>query len=352
MAYYGNSLDVRTKPSNYWALQDYVRQGGAQASVSELDKVKATGIVPETMWKTNLGMSKATSFPRAYTENAMPFLLLGAAPAPLSSTLLPSLPGEYYGQDPAWYAIRDPNGVGYSQYSWAPETPTGAFRRAPGSPISNAGMYPGEGYDPELNLYTVLRNLLGQIQTTATPQQAYAAYSPEAIKARAQQALGVIPLGTDENAGYLEPIRLHLRDLANTAAGWQPGGANVSGARRTMAQQQQYEKAMADAMNFGAKDVRPAAPGVGPPNPSGQAYSDYEQNLRTYGSQLQDKAWQLWQPAFMQMFGPETATGGGMPSVRPPAWNRTTAATVRPQAWQPTSSSNASWSFAPRWGGK
>ena len=174
---------------------------------------------------------------------------------------------------------------------------------------------------------------------SATPQEQYQYYTSPMLEQLGQKIMPIVYSDVMQDNGTKFPSWEEIRDqtqrIIDTSSAWAPGGENVSGPRRTMAQQAEYEKAMTPLWNY----QLPLPPITG----SGQGMADI-QRRQAYGQE----AWDLWQPALQQLLGPETMKGGSPDWLRP-ASGLTGAAPYR-VAPQNALSSGTNWSFAPRWG--
>lgn len=223
-----------------------------------------------------------------------------------------------------------------------------------------------------LNLYELMREMEEFYPPlTLTPEEQYQLTMPGAYQERAQQLRGTLPTDirmykptfgrnpltsqwgwyqqAPEAIGTLDPVSTQIQNLANVAGRWAPGGE--IGRRRTLEQQREYERQMEGALRWGA-DEPPL-----PPDPTAywrvpeqydEAYRGYQQEMSA--RQTQEKAWNLWQPVFKQMFAPETFKGGGLEAMKPPVGQSLAPAPSRRRSWQPYQGMGSSFSFMPRWG--
>ncbi len=119
-------------------------------------------------------------------------------------------------------------------------------------------------------------------------------------------------------------------NLWRTAMKWAPGAEGV-GARRTMAQQRQYENEFANALNW-----QPASILGGE---QGQAERQ----------QVMSEGWQALKPVLTEMFAPET-TQGAYQYMQEPTWQGTTGGPTRQRLWGTAPTSASTTRYTPRWG--
>jgi hypothetical protein len=216
--------------------------------------------------------------------------------------------------------------------------------------------------EPRVNLYTLQRALEDILPPLDVPPGF--SYGLEDAASRlywGEKAASYMPIEqryrayTDEPIGLprgaMVPFMDYIPELAEVAAKWSPGSTERPiGERRTLAQQREYENEFMRAMQWGAGEP------PSPPDPTGywQNPGEYDEAYRNYQRQLlyhqtQEKAWDLFSPTMMKMFGPETIPGGGIPTLRGPISQRLAPAPRREALWTPTTTQQ-NWTFTPRWG--